>query len=245
MAFHGRYLSFLTLFLLHVSTTSADSSKPEKKFADIQIAVTADESFLPPSAFPVKMDPEVCGTTRAPQSLILNSERGIKNVVVWITGDIQDIWKAEENADRTEIITEEGCEFSPRMTIIPQGGSVTFLNRDKILNGIRAKGTQNPPSYRAHPPNLRQIQIKFEKPEIVPIVCDFHPWMKSFVIVAPHHFYGITNKDGVAQLKKVPEGNFKVHLWHETLGYKEIEQPLQSAGKSLRINWKWTKPEVE
>ena len=50
------------------------------------------------------------------------------------------------------------------------------------------------------------------------IVCDTHPWMKSYVGVLPHPFFDVTNRDGTFSIENIPVGTYEIGVWHELLG---------------------------
>jgi hypothetical protein len=48
--------------------------------------------------------------------------------------------------------------------------------------------------------------------------CDLHPWMRTWVVVADHPFYTVTNDQGEFTLGNVPPGQYTLQLWQESLG---------------------------
>jgi hypothetical protein len=101
--------------------------------------------------------------------------------------------------------------------IVPAGGTVDFLNSDRLLHNLHATPKLNV-SFNRTQPKDRTIQVTFEKPEIVRIVCDLHSWMVAWVIVAAHPFYAITNADGEFSFDNLPPGQYKLQVWQERLG---------------------------
>ena len=71
---------------------------------------------------------------------------------------------------------------------VPAGGTVDFLNSDRLLHNIHATPKLNA-SFNRTQPKSRTIPITFDKPEIVRINCDLHSWMAGWVVVAAHPFY--------------------------------------------------------
>jgi len=60
--------------------------------------------------------------------------------------------------------------------------------------------------------------VIFDKPEIVEVTCDLHPWMKAWVVVAAHPFYAITGADGQFAFENLSPGQYRYQAWHERLG---------------------------
>ena len=78
-------------------------------------------------------------------------------------------------ADKVEI-DQNGCVFVPRVVVVPAGGTVDFLNSDRLLHNIHATPKLNV-SFNRTQPKDRTIPVTFAKPEIVRINCDLHSWM--------------------------------------------------------------------
>ncbi|MFO0942939.1 MAG: hypothetical protein U0930_19555 [Pirellulales bacterium] len=68
------------------------------------------------------------------------------------------------------------------------------------------------------PPASLQTKLdamKFE-PTGMPVKCDVHPWMKAHIFVKPHPYVGVSNKDGVIEIKDMPVGpGTTLRVWHE------------------------------
>ena len=59
---------------------------------------------------------------------------------------------------------------------------------------------------------------KFDKEEImIPVGCDVHPWMRSYIAVVNHPFFAVTGEDGTYEIKNVPAGDYEVEVIHEKL----------------------------
>ncbi len=50
---------------------------------------------------------------------------------------------------------------------------------------------------------------------LVPVKCNQHPWMKSYVGVLKHPFFAVSAEDGSFTIKGVPPGKYTVVAWHE------------------------------
>jgi len=167
-----------------------------------------------PKKVDVTIDQYVCGTAKDPDDLLLSSQKELKNAVVWI--DNPPDGKAPVLPDKVEM-DQSKCEFIPHIVIVPAGGTVDFLNSDRLLHNIHTTPKINPAINRTQPKS-RTIPITFEKPEIVRINCDLHAWMQAWVVVAAHSFYAITGADGQFSFDNLPPGTYKLSVWHERLG---------------------------
>ena len=127
---------------------------------------------------------------------------------------------------------QNGCVFIPRVVLVPAGGTVDFLNSDRLLHNIHATPKLNA-SFNRTQPKSRTIPVTFEKPEIVRINCDLHAWMVGWVVVAAHPYYAITGADGQFAFDNLPPGQYKLQVWHERLGTAETSIAIvdQQAGR--------------
>ena len=61
---------------------------------------------------------------------------------------------------------------------------------------------------------------------MIPVKCNQHPWMKSYVGVLNHPFFAVTAEDGSFTIKGVPPGKYTLVAWHEG-GATGTEKPMQ------------------
>jgi len=229
-------------FYLAQTLSSVSAQEEPIRFGSLKVFIKA-KGLTPPSPLSVQMDRAVCGETHLPSSVILGPKGELANAVVWVEGERVLGWP-ERAAEESRTITMEKCEFSPRIVISPPKGRVVFLNKDPILHTIRAHGQKNFPIFRSHPPNLLETFVRFDQAEIVPMICDLHPWMKAYAVIAPHQNYAATDERGRALIQRIPHGQFKVKIWHEVLGTKELETEvvIDRDSKELNFTWDSTQP---
>jgi plastocyanin len=164
---------------------------------------------------PVTVDHSVCGKEKDAGEIILSPEKGMHNVVVSLQSPPPDAkWPVSLPMVQMD---QQQCMFVPRVMVVPVGGTVEFLNTDRLLHNLHSASTGNPTFNRTQPRG-RTIPIVFKKPEIIRVDCDLHPWMRAWVVVAEHPFYAVTNDQGEFVLDNVPPGKYTLQLWQEILG---------------------------
>jgi len=165
----------------------------------------------------VTIDQYICGTAKDAEDLLVSPQHELKNAVVWLDNPPANAaWPAASQTAKIEM-DQSKCVFMPRVLIVPAGGTVDFLNSDRLLHNIHTAAKDNPSINRTQPKD-RTIPVTFEKPEIVRINCDLHSWMVGWVVVAAHPFYAITGADGQFGFDNLPPGQYKLQVWHERLG---------------------------
>jgi plastocyanin len=180
-----------------------------------------------PRKVEVTIDQYLCGKEKDANDLIVSPQHEVANAVVWLeTAPPGAAWPAA--AQKVEI-DQNGCVFVPRVVIVPAGGTVDFLNSDRLLHNIHATPKLNVSFNRTQPKN-RTIPVTFAKPEIVRIDCDLHSWMTAWVVVAAHPYYAVTKADGAFVFEKLPPGSYRLHSWHERLSAAPVEVKVPAQG---------------
>jgi plastocyanin len=175
---------------------------------------------------PVTIDQYLCGKEKESEDLVLSPTNGIRNVVVSLQG-VPASSKAPPIPGAAKM-DQKRCVFVPRVVVVPVGGSVEFLNSDRLLHNVRGGGKENPPFNRAQP-HARTISIAFRNPEVLRVDCDLHSWMRGWIVVAEHPFYAVTNEEGEFVFENVPPGKYKLQAWQEILG--NVDQEISVAGQ--------------
>lgn len=168
-----------------------------------------------PKKLRVTIDQYVCGKEKEAEDVVLSPEKGIRNAVVSLqnppTGAKREApWPPAQ-------IDQKQCVFVPRVVVVPVGGTVEFLNSDRLLHNVKSFSKANAPFNKAQP-KARTIPVAFKEPEIIRVECDLHSWMRSWVVVADHPFYAVTNDQGEFVLDNVPPGKYVLQVWQESLG---------------------------
>jgi plastocyanin len=188
--------------------------------------------------YTVTIDQYVCGKEKLAGDLVLSPKNGILNAVVSLEG-VATGAKGPMTATRV-IMDQKECVFTPRVVVVPAGGTVEFLNSDRLLHNVKGGGKQNSPFNRAQP-HARSISIAFRSPEILRVDCDLHSWMRGWVVVAEHPYYAVTNEEGEFAFDNVPPGKYQLVVWHETLGVVRQEATLTSeANRPLVVRMQMT-----
>ncbi|HEX9144367.1 MAG TPA: carboxypeptidase regulatory-like domain-containing protein [Candidatus Binatia bacterium] len=175
----------------------------------------------------VTIDQYICGKEKDAEELVLSPTNGIRNAVVSLQNPPPGTkWASNDSAVTMD---QKQCAFVPRVVVVPVGGTVEFLNSDRLLHNVKSAGKENPPFNRAQP-HARSISFKFKKPEILRVDCDLHSWMRGWVVVAEHPFYAVTNEQGEFILDNVPPGKYSLQVWQESLGTVTQEVVVSKRG---------------
>ncbi len=176
----------------------------------------------------VTIDSYICGKYKVDKSLVLSSGQGIRHAVVSLV--LPPSAREEVRLPPVEAtMDQEKCVFLPRVVVIPVGGTLKFLNSDRLFHNVYSESKMNPRFNRAQPKG-RTISINFGTPEIIRIGCHLHSWMHAWVVVAEHPFYAITNDQGEFVLNNIPPGTYTLRVWQESLGIMTKELTITAKG---------------
>jgi hypothetical protein len=206
----------LTLGLPAVAADGGGTVEIEVRYSGAPVVDTAK----------VTRDGAVCGTESRVEKVSVGARKGLANVVA----GIPDVKAAE--AGRRQQIEEKGCQFQPYVTVAAPG-EIEFVNADPVVHGLRVHSTVNPPFTRVQTKARRTVE-RFEKPEIVMLTCDVHPWAVGWLAVVPNTYYAVTDSSGVARIADVPPGRHQVEIWHEVFG-RHVKEVDVKGGQTTRV----------
>src|SRR5947207_11493551 len=136
-----------------------------------------------PRKLPVTIGQYVCGTEKPGEDLVVSGQGRVKTAVVWLqTPPPGAAWPS---APTKVEMDQKGCVFVPRVVIVPAGGTVEFLNSDRLLHNLHSASNENATFNRTQPRG-RVIPVTFSKPEIVQMNCDLHSWMRDLRLAEGH-----------------------------------------------------------
>jgi plastocyanin len=162
---------------------------------------------------------------------VVGDSGGIANAVVRIKGITKG--KPFPGGDQPPTLDQRVCQFRPHVVLVPAGGTLSVLNSDGILHNVHTYAEANTPVNKAQPGFKKQIQLKFEKPELpVRVECDAHSWMRGWIIVQEDPYYAVTDENGNFSIGDVPAGTYDVEIWQETLGKKNASVTVAAGGEA-------------
>jgi plastocyanin len=129
------------------------------------------------------------------------------------------------------VMDQKGLMFSPHIMVVQQGTTVEFLNSDTVQHNVfwTAIGSDKKLGHNLGTwPKGEKRSFTFDKPGVVPVLCNVHPEMAGYLVVTPTPYFAETDDSGVYKIKDVPDGSYTVTAWHE--GAKNQSKPVTVAG---------------
>jgi plastocyanin len=124
--------------------------------------------------------------------------------------------------------------FQPHAMVVQVGTTVDFLNSDKVQHNIfwpSVAGNKRLSHNMGTWPKGEIRSFKFDTPGVVPLLCNVHPEMSGYVVVAPTPYYAEADASGAYKIDNVPDGSYTVTAWRE--GTKMQSKPVTVAGNAL------------
>ena len=176
----------------------------------------------------VTIDQKVCGNTLPDEAIIVDTQGRLANAVVILTG----VKRGAADA----VVTNEKCQFGPRVQLARPNATVRTTSRDPILHTTQAQLDNGRTIFNvALPVPGLNVSKAIGATGIVRLSCNTHPWMRGWIIVTDDAG-AVSGADGRFSIANVPPGSYELRVWHETL--KGAPQRITvAAGKPTEINF--------
>jgi len=115
------------------------------------------------------------------------------------------------------VITMKGKAFTPRVSVVPVGGTVEFPNQDPIFHNVFSVSGENRFDLDLYK-KPKSGAWTFRTPGLVRVFCNIHPQMSAYVLVRDNPFWARVGADGRFAIDGVPAGTWTVKAWHERGG---------------------------
>ncbi len=149
---------------------------------------------------------------------VVEGEGGtLANVVVYVKEGAGN--RAFEPPKTPVTIDQKGCTYIPHVVALQAGQPLDVINSDKTTHNIHPVPKNNREWNKSQPPGAPSIEEVFGREEVaIPVKCNVHPWMKSYIAVFKHPYFQVTKTNGSFELKNLPAGTYTIEAWHEKYG---------------------------
>src|SRR5215469_5400706 len=156
------------------------------------------------------------------QEVVVNGNGTLKNAFVWIKSGLPDKqWAVPSNAISLD---QHGCMYEPHVIGIVASQNIEVKNSDPTNHNIHPQPTVNQEWNESQSPGETPKMKTFARQEVmIPVKCNVHPWMRSYIGVVNHPFFAVTGDDGTFTIKGVPPGKYTIEAWHEKYGTKDVD----------------------
>jgi plastocyanin len=133
-------------------------------------------------------------------------------------------------ASRHAEMLQKNKMFTPHVLAITVGTTVDFPNRDFIFHNAFSNYNGETFDIGLYPPRTTKSTV-FSRAGVVRVFCNIHPTMSAVIVVLKSPYYSVSDKNGAVQIANVPEGSYRLHVFHE----RATEQTLEALSRVLEV----------
>jgi plastocyanin len=171
------------------------------------------------------------------ESLVASANGALANVFVYIKSGLEG--KTFETPSAPVVIDQQGCWFRPRVMGIQTGQTLRVTNSDPVTHNIHPLAQINREWNHSQGQGDPPLNRRFIKPEVmIRIKCNIHSWMRAYIGVLAHPYFGVTGADGSFEIRNLPPGDYVLEAWHESLGVQDQPVKITPSGK-VEVNFKF------
>lgn len=209
-----------------------DLSQP----ASVRGIVRFEGDVRPPKTIDMSMDTyclEGDGAKTQVDDLVVDAQRGLRDVVVYIEG-LDRHGAAFPAATDKPSLNQAGCFYVPHTVAARVGQEIRLVNQDTTTHMYHFIGRKNDEINRTQA-GVVVDTLTFDRPEIGAIImCDVHPWMRARIHLFRHPCFAVTSTDGSFHLKGIPPGHYRLRFWHERCG-EQSQEITVAAGETIPV----------
>lgn len=163
------------------------------------------------------------------EDVVINADGTLANVFIWIKSGLEG--KTFAPAAEAVTIDQRGCTFRPHVMGIRTGQTLAVVNSDPVSHNIHPMPKLNGEWNQGQAPGTPNLERQFTRPEVmIPVKCNVHAWMRSYIGVVDHPYFAVTGEKGTFELSGVPPGEYAVGAWHEKFGEQDRKVSLAASG---------------
>jgi hypothetical protein len=193
--------------------------------ATVTLSGTIHLEGTPPPPIPIQMSADaVCSQAHADtppvmQDVVVSPDGMLANVFVFVRSGLEG--KTFPTTTQPVELDQKGCMYVPHVLGMMVNQPLKLLSSDPTLHNVHSHPTVdgNKEFNLAMVNAGSEVTRTFAKPEImIPIKCDVHPWMVSYIGVVEHPFFAVSDAAGHFSIPNLPPGTYTIETWHEKFG---------------------------
>lgn len=197
-----------------------------------QITGTIALTGTAPEPKPISMDADAACAANNPNPRtedVVAKDGKLANVLIYIkdgkTADGKTITSMSWDVPTTEVaLDQKGCHYVPHVLGVMAGQRLKITNSDQTTHNVHPLPTKGNTEWnQSQSAGAAPLEKTFARSEIViPVKCNQHPWMKSYVGVMRNPLYAVSTEDGKFTITGLPPGTYTVAALHEKYGEKTM-----------------------
>jgi Carboxypeptidase regulatory-like domain len=156
----------------------------------------------------------------AAEEVVIGKDGGIENVIVYIKAGLEN--RSFPTPTETVELNQSGCQYKPHVIAVMMNQPISIVNSDQTTHNIHPTPANNRDWNKSQGPGADKITDSFAREEIaIPVKCNVHSWMKSYIGVMKNPFFKVTGADGTFEITGLPPGDYTIAAWQEKYGSTE------------------------
>jgi plastocyanin len=120
-------------------------------------------------------------------------------------------------------MVQKDKQFTPHMLVVPTGTSVEFPNLDPFFHNVFSLFNGKRFDLGLYEAGSRR-SVRFDREGVSYIFCNIHPQMGAVIVSLRTPYYAVSTADGLATIRGVPAGAYRLHLWAEDVPGSSLEK---------------------
>jgi hypothetical protein len=134
----------------------------------------------------------------------------------------------------SSVLNQQGSRFDPELIVVPTGSTVQFPNLDPIFHNVFSLSKVRKFDLGYYPQGQNRA-VKFDVAGVVQVYCHIHANMYAAIVVTDSPWYAKPGGDGSFSFSNVPQGNYRLTVWHKIAGYRKVDVVVPETG-SVEVN---------
>ena len=159
----------------------------------------------------------------------------VDELIVWLTPLDSALPALPAAGSLTATVEQKDKEFNPYTLIVRTGTTVQFPNLDDVQHHVYS--LSRPAQFEIPLHSGDQMEsVTMEQAGLVPVGCNIHDWMLSYIVVVDTPWFGKTATDGAWSLNDLPAGRYKLEAWHPRLRRTHEEETTIAEGGTTTVS---------
>lgn len=158
----------------------------------------------------------------------------VDELVIWL--EPLDAPAPAPKAGELEAVVEQiDEEFDPYTIAVRKGSKVEFPNRDAVQHHVYS--LSKPAQFEIPLYGGDETEsVVLDQVGLVPIGCNIHDWMLSYIVVVDTPWFGRTDTSGTWSISDLPAGRYKLSAWHPRLRKADEREVTLTTGEVSDID---------
>jgi hypothetical protein len=174
------------------------------------------------------------------QEVVVGKDNGFANVFIYVKAGLEGFTFKHETKEAE--IDQKGCEFVPHVIGVRTHQPVLFKSDDPVSHNVNSQNAAKSGNRFNFSLSMRGASTmrQFKEADIaIPVRCDVHGNMITYVNVLDHPYFAVTDGDGKWKFERpLAPGKYVLGLVHERYGAKETGLEVD-AGSAVVKEFTW------